>query len=122
MNNQTTPKPRTSTTPTPTPNPTTPSSANVETLLGTTHSELSSICLSLLAAVVFARLLAVVSAVATALAAPLTGFYLMSTCPTAESFDAKRELKRVLRGDNLPEDHPDKPKASEELAQILVQC
>lgn len=44
------------------------------------------------------RCLAVVSRLATALAAPAMGFYLFSTCPNNDSFDAKRELKRVLRG------------------------
>jgi len=27
-----------------------------------------------------------------------------------ESFDAKKELKRILRKENLPDDHPEKPK------------
>eukprot|EP00579_Thalassiosira_antarctica_P000986 CAMPEP_0201869406 /NCGR_PEP_ID=MMETSP0902-20130614/2930_1 /ASSEMBLY_ACC=CAM_ASM_000551 /TAXON_ID=420261 /ORGANISM="Thalassiosira antarctica, Strain CCMP982" /LENGTH=143 /DNA_ID=CAMNT_0048394905 /DNA_START=30 /DNA_END=458 /DNA_ORIENTATION=- len=73
-------------------------------------SELTTIGLSLLGTFVAARCLAVVSRLATALAAPVMGFYLFSTCPTSDSFDGKRELKRVLRGDKLPEDHPDKPK------------
>ena len=34
----------------------------------------------------------------------------MSTCPTNESFDAKRELKRVLRGDYKADTDPSKPK------------
>ena len=36
--------------------------------------------------------------------------YMIQTCPSMESFDAKKELKRVLRGHHLPEDHPDKPR------------
>ena len=36
--------------------------------------------------------------------------YMIQTCPSMNSFDAKKELKRVLRGENLPENHPDKPK------------
>ena len=44
------------------------------------------------------RCLAVVSSLATVLAAPALGFYLLSTCPPLDSFDGKRELKRVLRG------------------------
>jgi hypothetical protein len=35
---------------------------------------------------------------ATVLAAPAMAFYLFTTCPSTESFDGKRELKRVLRG------------------------
>jgi hypothetical protein len=44
------------------------------------------------------RCLAAVSRLATVLAAPAMGLYLFTTCPTNESFDEKRELKRVLRG------------------------
>mmetsp|Transcript_115199 Transcript_115199/g.332776 ORF Transcript_115199/g.332776 Transcript_115199/m.332776 type:complete len:287 (+) Transcript_115199:144-1004(+) len=44
------------------------------------------------------------------LALPLIYVYAMQTCPSAESFDAKKELKRVLRGHHLPENHPEKPK------------
>jgi len=38
------------------------------------------------------------------------GFLMSKTNPPAESFDAKKELKRVLRGHHLPNDHPEKPK------------
>lgn len=41
---------------------------------------------------------------------PLLYLYALSTCPPANSFDAKKELKRVLRGHHLPENHPEKPK------------
>jgi hypothetical protein len=34
--------------------------------------------------------------------------YAIQTCPSMSS--SKQQLKRVLRGENLPEDHPDKPK------------
>ena len=44
------------------------------------------------------------------LCGPLTFLYALQTCPTVESFDAKKELKRVLRGHHLPENHPEKPK------------
>jgi hypothetical protein len=36
--------------------------------------------------------------------------YLFYTCPKEESFDVRKELKRVLRGYHLSDDHPDKPK------------
>lgn len=51
---------------------------------------------------------------------PVAYLYLVSTCPTPESFDAKKELKRTLRGYHLPENHPEKPKGllSETLARI----
>jgi hypothetical protein len=44
------------------------------------------------------------------LALPLLYVYALQTCPASTSFDAKKELKRVLRGQHLPEDHPNKPK------------
>ena len=41
---------------------------------------------------------------------PAVYFYGVSTCPSNASFDAKKEVKRVLRGHHLPEDHPAKPR------------
>ena len=61
-------------------------------------SEISTIALTILGTFVAGRALAVVSRLATVLATPVAGFYLLTTCPTNESFDAKKELKRVLRG------------------------
>jgi len=37
-------------------------------------------------------------------------YLLYSTKPDQSTFDVKKELKRVLRADNLPDSHPDKPK------------
>jgi len=37
-------------------------------------------------------------------------WYLHQTCPSDDSFDAKRELKRVLRGHHLADNDPNKPK------------
>lgn len=39
-------------------------------------------------------------------ALPLVYFYAVQTCPALESFDAKRELKRVMRGADDPADKP----------------
>lgn len=60
------------------------------------------------------------AAVLYVLALPIVYLYLVQNCPTDESFDAKKELKRVMRGHHLPEDHPDKPKGflSETLARL----
>lgn len=41
---------------------------------------------------------------------PVMYLYAVQTCPSNRSFDAKRELKRVLRGDHLAEDDPNKPR------------
>jgi hypothetical protein len=46
------------------------------------------------------------------LAFPIVYLYLVQNCPTIESFNAKKELKRVLRGAHLSEDDPNKPKVS----------
>jgi hypothetical protein len=40
---------------------------------------------------------------------PLIYLYAVSTRPSPESLDIKKELKRVLRGHHLPDNHPDKP-------------
>jgi hypothetical protein len=41
-------------------------------------------------------------------AAPILYLYAVQTCPSVDSFDAKRELKRVMRGAHLPEDQQPK--------------
>lgn len=57
------------------------------------------------------------------IALPLGILFLMQNCPSNESFDAKKELKRVLRGHHLPDSHPEKPKddwLSQGLARITA--
>jgi len=51
---------------------------------------------------------------------PLAYVYAVFHCPSPQSFDVKKELKRVLRGHHLPDDHPDKPSGflSETFARI----
>ena len=44
------------------------------------------------------------------LAFPMVYLFGVQSCPSDESFDAKQQLKRVMRGHHLPDDHPDKPK------------
>lgn len=67
--------------------------------------------LAICGAVLIRSLIAVLSSFAILLL-PLLYFYLVSCCPQASSFDGRKELKRVLRGKHLPEDHPEKPKSS----------
>ncbi|KAL3942102.1 MAG: hypothetical protein SGBAC_003639 [Bacillariaceae sp.] len=67
--------------------------------------------LVILAAIVIRSLIAVLSSFAV-LVLPLLYFYLVSCCPAPDSFEGRKELKRVLRGKHLPQDHPDKPKSS----------
>jgi len=45
-----------------------------------------------------------------ALAFPIAILFAMQSCPPNDTFDTKKELKRVLRGVHLPEEHPNKPK------------
>jgi hypothetical protein len=54
------------------------------------------------------------------LAFPAVFLYAVQTVPSVESFEAKKELKRVMRGAHLPEDHVDKPKGwlNETLARV----
>ena len=56
------------------------------------------------------------------LALPVLYLYLVQTVPSDESFEAKKQLKRVMRGHHLPDDHPDKPKGflSETLARLTA--
>jgi hypothetical protein len=56
------------------------------------------------------------------LALPLLYLYLVLNCPAPESFDAKKELKRILRGYHLPENHRDKPKGFLEETLARVQA
>ena len=39
---------------------------------------------------------------------PAIYFYASANCPSNETFDAKKELKRVMRGEHLPEEHQPK--------------
>ena len=64
-------------------------------------SELAQIGTALVGTLIAARILAAISRMASVLAAPAAAWYLFSTCPAAGSFDGKRELKRVLRGDKV---------------------
>lgn len=61
----------------------------------------AAVVVKVLSAILFSLWLAVL---------PVAFVYAVHTCPSNESFDAKKLLKRVMRGDQLPEDHPDKPK------------
>jgi len=56
------------------------------------------------------------------LALPIVYLYMVQTCPSDESFEPKKQLKRVMRGHHLPDDHPDKPKGflSETLARLTA--
>lgn len=47
--------------------------------------------------------------------------YGLQTCPDNTTFDAKKEVKRVLRGHHLPEDHPAKPRRGNFLEEFTAK-
>jgi hypothetical protein len=51
---------------------------------------------------------------------PALALYAMHSCPRPETFEPKKEIKRVLRGDSLPKNHPDKP-AEDWLSQTFAK-
>jgi len=53
---------------------------------------------------------------------PLLLFYASQTVPSNDFFDAKKELKRFLRGEHLAIDHPEKPKTWLEQTLARVQA
>ena len=73
------------------------------------NKQLLQFALSLVAVAVAVKLLAA-ALFGLPLFAVLILFYACQTVPSNSSFNAKKELKRVLRGDNLPADSPDKPR------------
>jgi hypothetical protein len=80
-------------------------------MIGEDSKQLVQYALCFLAGLIFLKVLSDSSlASLLVLALPLVYIYGVQTCPTSTSFDAKKELKRVLRGHHLPEDHPNKPK------------
>jgi hypothetical protein len=102
-----TPRQRAATTSTPA--STTPSTTTTTSPLSDAdNSALLRIAAGVFGALLALRVIAQAAAVLV-LVFPLAYFYLVSTCPPISSFDAKRELKRVLRGHHLPDDHPSKP-------------
>uniref|UniRef100_A0A7S2EWT4 Uncharacterized protein n=1 Tax=Trieres chinensis TaxID=1514140 RepID=A0A7S2EWT4_TRICV len=56
------------------------------------------------------RLLAQIATVLFLAAFPMIYLHAIQTCPNESTFDAKKELKRVMRGENLSENDPNKPK------------
>ena len=51
---------------------------------------------------------------------PLLYFYASSNCPSSESFDAKKELKRVMRGAHLPEQQQPKGWLEQKLNRLAA--
>jgi hypothetical protein len=96
------------------------STSNIPTLTDAQNRDLMMYGGAAMVAAALFRILASSLVSVAVLLVPIAYMYLLSTCPTVESFDAKRELKRILRGHHLPEDHPEKPKGilSETIARI----
>ena len=75
------------------------------------NEEIVRLGLMVFAAAIAFRVLTTVLSSLFYLLAPLAYFYFTQTCPKVEHFDGRKELKRVLRGNHLPENHKDKPKS-----------
>lgn len=72
--------------------------SNLPTLSEEQTSELARLGLYLIGGLTVLRIIASVFFSVYILVLPLVVLYAMSTCPKNSSFDAKKELKRVLRG------------------------
>lgn len=74
---------------------------NMQLVTAAMYAVAAAAAIKILSAVLFSLWLAVL---------PVVFVYAVHTCPSNESFDAKKMLKRVMRGEQLPDNHPDKPK------------
>lgn len=72
-------------------------------------SDMAKLSLIFICVVTVLRIISSFKFMINAIVLPLLVLYAMQNCPTNESFDAKKELKRVLRGHHLPQGHQDKP-------------
>jgi len=72
-------------------------------------SQLAKLGLVFIAVVTILRIISSFKFAFNAIVLPLLILYAMQNCPANDTFDAKKELKRVLRGQHLPEGHQDKP-------------
>jgi len=72
-------------------------------------SELAKLGLMFIGVVTILRIISSSTFVFKAVVLPIGILYGMMTCPANDTFDPKKELKRVLRGQHLPEGHQDKP-------------
>ncbi len=74
------------------------------------QTQLTKAVLTIITILTILRILSNLKFLLQAILFPLAILYAMHTCPPNESFDAKKELKRVLRGHHLPDGHEGKPK------------
>ena len=71
--------------------------------------DLAKLGLLFIAVLTVLRIISSLKFVFNAVVFPLVVLYAMQKCPKDDTFDAKKELKRVLRGHHLPDGHQDKP-------------
>ena len=81
-----------------------------EALKSTENHEMMKWALVVIGAFTMLRALASAFFTVLAVVGPIAYIYLYRTCPKEDSFDTRKELKRVLRGHHLSDEHPDKPK------------
>eukprot|EP01083_Nonionella_stella_P025555 70342_1 len=72
-------------------------------------AELAKLGLMFIGVVTILRIISSSTFIFKAVVLPIGILYGMMTCPANDTFDPKKELKRVLRGQHLPEGHQDKP-------------
>ena len=89
---------------------TTTTNNNTNVLTEEENKQLLQYAMYAVGAAIVLRIMMQTMATLSLLLVPCLYFYALQTCPRESSFDAKKELKRILRGHHLPENHPDKPK------------
>ena len=86
------------------------SPSDLNSLSDEQNGEIVRLALIFIGFITLLRMVAAMFSSIYVIVAPLALLYAMQTCPSNETFEAKKELKRVLRGAHLPEGHPGKAK------------
>ena len=81
------------------------------TLTDEDNKQLLQYALYACAAALFLKMLSQAMMTLSLLVVPCVYLYALQTCPLVTSFDAKKELRRILRGHHLAENDPQKPKS-----------
>lgn len=85
--------------------------ANTPALNDEQNKQLLRYALYFIGVVTILRLLTQAMFAVSLLLFPAIYLYALQSCPHESSFDAKKELRRILRGHHLPENHQSKPKS-----------
>jgi hypothetical protein len=88
----------------------TSTSTKSDTLTDAENKKLMLYALYTVIAAIILRVVSQAVSILSILIVPAVYVYALQTCPSEVSFDAKKELRAILQGSHLPENHPDKPK------------